>query len=1033
MMDYKNIVIILFFLAFACFAQDIEAEEIMGDSVVFIQRVNICSEIDLEGIAVDDTFPGAYVDGDFAIWEHPMSYFLSDSCFWDYRCNPGHTFDGFNDSLVFRLAIWRHGYAYCGVYSTHGDVSDALFLLCNKEVNPVTTWGRPLTRDDIYTGAFFSRDYSQNMLSQFLHHQYEKITDNGHVLSGALPILKDRLCLDPPADSSGSYLYGYNLLDFALFNNLDKPVWTLASKIQVRRGDGVYSGCWYSGIPVIEGPTGASYFIENNTWCALCPDSMGLCTGESQRGFSVGYSGADNSAIRMSGGSNNMTEAWGYLDGVLRMHILNCCTRDYASANYYAFDTFPDSVRMRIDLSRAAVQSNIRMAVLADSIWADDIWEDPDPGHDSNPPPIIIRADPGWNGVLQPEITVTPSETLDMGPVLVGESAINSFLIDNIGDTTLVITTIHHSNPSDFGLLYDVYTPAHTSSDIMVSFNPTSAGHYEDIVTVYTNVPCFSMFNLYIVGEGIEIDPMFPELVEPLPGTWTSCADQNIILRGICSDTNCCGKIMEESVVLDVGGVLHTGADSSVRVIDDTLIYYTPYPPHLFRNGDTVEVCLANAADTCGVVFDSLPYCWSFMVDLNPPDIIFHYPPPDTVLTDPSPTISICLFDSLSGLDTNSIVLNVDGEVAEPIMIFADSCYLLEYPLPNPMHYSDTLEYCIRATDTTDYCPDNTLDTCFYFSLWSAGPLGNLIIPWDGAVSACTNQEIHISIVDSQGVDSLTIILAIGGDTLTIADSRLSFIDDSLLIFVPNEGYWNDNDTITISLIAANDNLGAPLGNPFSFDFYTDFTPPVSELVQPIEDEWIQYLETPVGISFEDRVSGILLDSCYLDIEGHIFHFAEILADISPDSRRGNVVAYPSEAGLNFNPGDSIFVTCYMCDDPDTCPPNCSETVHRILFEPMATCQIYPNPFSPNADGVNDFIVFDYPRMFIESAQLSIFNIKNRQVLKKEIGPTENGEFEIRSWDGKDDTGAKLPPGLYIYIISNDNRVLCSGTAIIAR
>lgn len=1033
MMNYKCIIILFLSSILTCIAQDIEAEAIMGDSVILIQRVNLCAEIDLEGLAADDSFPGAYVAGDFAIWEHTFAYFLSDSCYWDYRCDPGHTFDGYNDSLVFRFAMWRHGFAYCGVYDTYGDTADVLFLLCNGDVRPVATWGRPLTFDDIYTSPFFSRDYNQNILAELLHHQYEMITDNGHVISGALPILKDRLCLDPPDDSTGHYLYGYNLLDFALFNNLEKPIWTLASKIQVHRTDGTYSGCWYSGTPVLEGPNAASYLIENQTWCALCPDSLGLCTGESQRGFDVHYSGATNSAIRMKGGSNNMTEAWGYLDGTMRMHILNCCTRDYASANYYTFDTYPDSVRLRIDLDRARISARIRMAVLADSIWADNIWEDPSDGYDGNPPPLIIRADPGWNGVLHPEISITPAETLDLGSVLVGETGMNSFLIENIGDTTLVITDLQHSDSINFGMHYTVRTPAHSSSLLNISFHPTSTGYFEDVIELYTNVPCFSLINLYVIGHGIDFEPMIPEIIDPMPNTWTSCADQNIVIGGVCTDTNCCGSIMRESIVLDINGELRTSVEDSVIIENDTIIRYVPTDEGLFHDGDTVEVCLANAADTCGVVFDSLPYCWSFMVDLTPPEILFNYPPSDTVITDPLPTLSLCLFDALSGLDSLSVELTVNGEIVAPIMEWEDSCFSILWPLHEPIQYAETLQYCILAEDTTDYCEDNILDTCISFTLWSPGPVANPITPSENITSACIEQGIVISIEDSNGLDSASIILSIDDDTLTCADPRLSFNDGHLLTFSPGSDYWQDNDTITISLITAEDMLGAPLRNPFSYNFYTDFHPPVPELIQPVEGEWIQYLETPIQLSFSDNVSGILLDSCYLDIEGHVFDFVDILTDISPDSREGSVIAYPSESGLQFNPGDSIEVLCYMCDSPDTCASNCSENRFMILFEPMANCQIYPNPFSPNSDGINDYVVFDYPRMYVESANLSVFDIHNRPVYTTTIGPIGEGVFNLHSWDGSDDTGKPLPPGLYLYIISNDNRVLCSGTVIIAR
>jgi len=1033
-MKYLLLFIIILTTATALFAQDIEVEAIMGDSVIFIQRANVCSEIDLEGIAVDDSFPGAYVTGDFAVWERGFEYFMSDSCFWSGRCEPGHTLDGFDDSLKFKMVIWRHGYAYCGVYSPTGEIAHALLLLADKETRPITTWARPLTRDDIYTSAFFSRLYNQNVLAKLIHHQYEMITDNGHVLSGALPILRDRLCYDPPSDSSGNYLYGYNLLDFALFNNLDKPVWLLASKITVVRTDMSYSGCWFTGIPILDGPNGASYYIENNAWCALCPDSLGLCVGESERGFDLNYIAADNSAIRMQGGSNNFTEAWGYLDGTLGMHILNCCTDDYASANYYVFDTYPDSVRMKIWLNTSNITAKFRMAVVADSVWADNVWEDPMPGHDGNPPPLILKANPGWNGVLTPGIEITPVETLYLGSVIVDETGMSSFTIENPGDTNLVITTLQHSDHENFGVHYTVYTAPDDSSLITVTFHPADTGYFEDRITLFTNVPCHSLLYLYIVGYGVKIDPMRPEIVEPAPWTWTSCEDQQIILNSLCTnDTNCCRSVMEAAVVFDVNDRLYSSSTGHVHIENDTLIVFTPIPPDTFENGDTIEVCLANAADTCGVVFDSLPFCWTFLVDLTPPVVEFVSPTPETVIIEPLPTIELCLFDSLSGLDTSSIALTVDGDLVDAAIITSDTCATVLWTLETPLQWGDTVVFCVTATDSTDYCDDNILDTCFTFYLWSQGPLARLLTPGNGIISACTEGEIRIAITDTQGVNPASIVLAIDSDTLTCADSRLSFIDDSILVFAPGPGYWANNDTIHVILLAAEDVLGAPLQFPLPFTFFTDFAAPEADLIAPPEDSWIEDLGVSFELSFEDLVSPVDLDESYIEIEGREFPFGGIAVAIAPDGLTGQLLVNPYNEGIEFIPGDTVEILCHVCDAPDTCGPNCADYPFIVMFAPMTTCQIYPNPFTPNGDRVNDFVVLDYPNMFMEAAEFKVFDIRNQLVYERHIDPVAGGDIASHSWDGCDGKGEPLQPGLYIYMISNDKRVVCVGTVVIAK
>lgn len=1174
--------IFLLFLFGLSFSQDDDALTIMGDTVLIVEKVNVCSEIDIEGIAADDSFPDAVVSGDFVYWDRDFNYFLGDSCYWDYTCRPRHTLDGYDTSLQFRFVFWRSGFAYCGVFSPDGDTTSALFLLCNGEIRPVATWGRPFTEDDIYTSAFYTLDYSQNLLAQLLHHQYEKVTDRGYVISGELPILRDRLCHDAPDDSTGVYLYGFNMLSFSLYNNLSKTIWSVSSELRHTYTAGFYSSCWYSGTPIADGPWGVTYFLMNEHWCALCTDSAGLTGGTQSRGFNIHYIFPEHSAIRMQGGSNNLTEAWGYLDGILGMHIINCCTRDYPDANYYVFDAFPDSVRLVNESVDRNISSRFRMAVLADSIYIDDVWEDPTTGIDGNPPPLTLKIQQGWNGYVYPEMSIVPAETLNLGTILIGTSISGNFSISNTGDATMVITSLFHSDSANFSVAYSAYTPPGGTGFIISSFNPTGTGHFEDVLTVYTNVPCNSIVYLYVIAEVIDVTPLIPEIVEPLPNTWTSCSDQQIVMNVLCQESTstemeslrvnsspltteyydssssswvsaesvwssawgthildgtdwlwddhydygecvdfrvilnlpegvspdsasitiyadnqatvyvdgnyidttesipwyhlktfdispylhggedtvlihacdlsgviagvdfyivvfytriCCRSVDSGSAVMTINGVEHNASDGTISIQDDTLIVYTPLSPDTFTDGDTVDVCLTDAADTCGQTFDELPLCWSFWVDLTPPDVWNIVPAPDAIIEDDFPHISLCLLDSLSGLDTATIGMTVNGGNVEPIVSVNDSCVSIDWDFAEALHFGDTILFCISATDTTDYCDDNLLDTCFTFYIYSQGPISVVTSPYDSIVSGCIDEEIWISLSDTQGIDSTTIMLSIDGDTFTCADSQLTFIDDSLLIFSPDAGYWSAQDTVHIKLLAANDMLGAPLQNQAEFTMFTDFVPPNGSLIEPTMNDWVQDMLAPLIFTFNDAISPILIDSCYVQVDDIVYPMSEILTSLSDDSTSGECAIYPQRYNFHWNPGDTIDITLHICDRPDTCEPNCTDTLFNVRFEPTIACFVHPDPFTPNGDGTNDYTVFDYPRMFVKSAKLRIFDLRNELVAEKTLGPiSQPSDFDIRSWNGKDNTGKVLQPGLYLYIIfSEDGEVLCEGTVVLVR
>ena len=72
--------------------------------------------------------------------------------------------------------------------------------------------------------------------------------------------------------------------------------------------------------------------------------------------------------------------------------------------------------------------------------------------------------------------------------------------------------------------------------------------------------------------------------------------------------------------------------------------------------------------------------------------------------------------------------------------------------------------------------------------------------------------------------------------------------------------------------------------------------------------------------------------------------------------------------------------------------------------------------------------------MFSEGAELIVFDMRNIEVYRGEIGSVENREqFDRRWWNGRDKSGNKLPPGLYIYIIIVKGEIVCDGTVVLMR
>ncbi|NKB71158.1 MAG: hypothetical protein GKR89_29150 [Candidatus Latescibacteria bacterium] len=88
----------------------------------------------------------------------------------------------------------------------------------------------------------------------------------------------------------------------------------------------------------------------------------------------------------------------------------------------------------------------------------------------------------------------------------------------------------------------------------------------------------------------------------------------------------------------------------------------------------------------------------------------------------------------------------------------------------------------------------------------------------------------------------------------------------------------------------------------------------------------------------------------------------------------------------------------------------------------IADLSVHPNPFTPNDDGVNDRARFQFQLHEVSQArqlELGIYDLSGRRVRLLEATPVVRGLFGARpedpAWDGRDDQGTPVPPGLYIY------------------
>jgi hypothetical protein len=83
----------------------------------------------------------------------------------------------------------------------------------------------------------------------------------------------------------------------------------------------------------------------------------------------------------------------------------------------------------------------------------------------------------------------------------------------------------------------------------------------------------------------------------------------------------------------------------------------------------------------------------------------------------------------------------------------------------------------------------------------------------------------------------------------------------------------------------------------------------------------------------------------------------------------------------------------------------------------LAGLEVRPRVFTPNGDGANEAAVFSFNLLQLTDAvplKLEIYDLAGRRWRLLHEGLQQSGRFSF-AWDGLDDEGKRVPPGLYLY------------------
>ncbi|MDZ7289126.1 MAG: gliding motility-associated C-terminal domain-containing protein [candidate division KSB1 bacterium] len=422
-------------------------------------------------------------------------------------------------------------------------------------------------------------------------------------------------------------------------------------------------------------------------------------------------------------------------------------------------------------------------------------------------------------------------------------------------------------------------------------------------------------------------------------------------------------------------------------------------------------------------------YFFVTLRDISPPFTSGHRPAKGATNVPLDTDIHVEIRDELAGVDPASLAMEVNGQPVSPTITPATQGYLLQYQPAQKFRYNSIIQVVIRARDLARPANEMIPDTLRFSTIHDVEPpFTTDHQPAKTSTNAppYTNISLHLRDLVS-GVDHFSIVMTVNG--APVSPTLTGNPNDYELEYDPPKDFLS-GDTVRVS-IAARDFSFPPNVMPAETYFFViqQLLPdlavtglgPVGELVAGLPGEVIGEIantgsaDVSRAFTVQFRVDGVMRkDTTFNQL------FAGERATLRLPLRFQTTGTH--EVELVVDVGDKIREV--------TEANNSQKLVIQISQTPaqVSRLTVRPNPFTPNNDGFNDQVVFDYSNLGLRNPSLQIFDANGVPVWSSHEGL--GGRF---TWNGRDDRGRDVIPGVYLYTLRDLGNNVASGYVVVAR
>lgn len=458
--------------------------------------------------------------------------------------------------------------------------------------------------------------------------------------------------------------------------------------------------------------------------------------------------------------------------------------------------------------------------------------------------------------------------------------------------------------------------------------------------------------------------------------------------------------------------------------VHDYKVEFTPFYPFEYGQQVLLEIDALDLAKDAPNVMPTDSCLFTIIFDTSPPEIMWEQPgqPGDHIPLDSEFIAQIT--DRLTGVDINSLEFKLQGEVIYPQISGDQNSYQIQYTPANPWKYNQEVEFIITGSDLA-YPPNGIQDSSFIFYTIEDHdpPYIAQRMPDNNETGVPFNTEITVDIKDDiAGVDRDSIKMTVAGKTITPIISGIS--NEIKISYIDPQGYRPGQQIeVKVNVADLSNPPNRMATNSYSFfiqEVYPDlfiksFTVNPSKILvhKPIQFNTIIEVATapvfdPIQVKLWDN-DRVLLDTTLQSMS--INDYIDIARSFS-FNRRGK-----HQIKLSVDPQN------YIIESDEK-----NNTAIKMVEVSEGELIVRSNPFTPNGDGINDDVTFNFEKLGVLEPVLKLFDVSGRMIttIKERTG------FKF-VWDGKDHFGNPAQPGVYLYLIEDQDKTIANGYVVLAR